>query len=179
MFFVDYSSAFNTIVPSQLINRLYALGLSPSICIWLLDFLTSHSQSVRLDKHTSSTPTLSTGMPHGCVLSPCICTLFTQSNIIVKFADDRTVIGLILNNYEAKYKEDFHNLTAWCDANNLVLNTKKTKEDIGSLGPLKRPLIVQYLSNQRLWRDSPADRKALQQVLNTAQVVVGTELPSL
>ncbi len=36
MLFVDYSSAFNTIVPSQLINKLHALGLTPSTCNWLL-----------------------------------------------------------------------------------------------------------------------------------------------
>ncbi len=49
MLFVDYSSAFNTIVPSQLINKLHALGLTPSTCNWLLDFLTNRPQSVRLD----------------------------------------------------------------------------------------------------------------------------------
>ncbi len=78
MLFVDYSSAFNTIVPSQLINKLHALGLTPSICNWLLDFLTNRSQSVRLDMFTTSTLTLSTGVPQGCVLSPLLYALFTH-----------------------------------------------------------------------------------------------------
>ena len=34
---IDYSSAFNTIVPSKLI-KLEALGLNPTLCNWVLDF---------------------------------------------------------------------------------------------------------------------------------------------
>ena len=40
MLFIDYSSAFNTTVPSKLINKLGALGLYPAPCNWVLDFLT-------------------------------------------------------------------------------------------------------------------------------------------
>ncbi len=134
MLFVDYSSAFNTIVPSQLINKLHALGLTPSTCNWLLDFLTNRPQSVRLDMYRSSTLTLSTGVPQGCVLSPLLYALFTNdcqviydSNVLVKFADNTTVIGLIENNNEVAYREEIQNLTAWCDTNNLVLNIRKTK----------------------------------------------------
>ena len=39
MLFIDYSSAFNTIVPSKLINKLRTLGLNTSLCNWILDFL--------------------------------------------------------------------------------------------------------------------------------------------
>ena len=38
MLFIDYSSAFNTIVPSKLINKLEALGLNSALCNWVLDF---------------------------------------------------------------------------------------------------------------------------------------------
>jgi hypothetical protein len=40
MLFIDYSSAFNTIVPSKLITKLRTLGLNTSLCNWILDFLT-------------------------------------------------------------------------------------------------------------------------------------------
>jgi gmma-aminobutyric acid receptor subunit gamma/cGMP-dependent protein kinase 2 len=32
MLFIDYSSAFNTLVPSKLIIKLEALGLNPAVC---------------------------------------------------------------------------------------------------------------------------------------------------
>ncbi len=94
MLFIDFSSAFNTIIPQQLINKLNLLGLNNSLCNWILDFLTGRPQSVRVGHNTSSTTTLNTGAPQGCVLSPLLFTLLTHdctakfsSNHIIKFAD--------------------------------------------------------------------------------------------
>ncbi len=135
MLFIDFSSAFNTIIPQQLINKLNLLGLNNSLCNWILDFLTGRPQSVRVGHNTSSTTTLSTGAPQGCVLSPLLFTLLTHdctakfsSNHIIKFADDTTVVGLISNNDETHYREEVAQLTEWCGANNLSLNVEKTKE---------------------------------------------------
>jgi len=38
--FIDFSSAFNTIVTSKLILELRDLGLGTPICNWIMDFLT-------------------------------------------------------------------------------------------------------------------------------------------
>ncbi|GAA6075769.1 piezo-type mechanosensitive ion channel component 1-like, partial [Tachysurus ichikawai] len=40
MLFIDFSSAFNTIIPQHLIGKLSLLGLNTSLCNWILDFLT-------------------------------------------------------------------------------------------------------------------------------------------
>ncbi len=131
MLFIDFSSAFNTIIPQQLINKLNLLGLNNSLCNWILDFLTGRPQSVRVGHNTSSTTTLSTGAPQGCVLSPLLFTLLTHdctakfsSNHIIKFADDTTVVGLISNNDETHYREEVAQLAEWCGANNLSLKGK-------------------------------------------------------
>jgi hypothetical protein len=42
MLFINYSSAFYTIVPSKLITR--TLGLNTSICNWILNFLMGQPQ---------------------------------------------------------------------------------------------------------------------------------------
>ncbi len=92
MLFVDYSSAFNTIVPATLVAKLQTLGLNRSLCSWILDFLTGRSQVVRMGNNTSSPLILNTGAPQGCVLSPLLysqnthdCTATHSSNVIVKF----------------------------------------------------------------------------------------------
>jgi hypothetical protein len=41
--FIDYSSAFNTIVPSKRITKLGTQGLNTSLFNWILDFLTGWS----------------------------------------------------------------------------------------------------------------------------------------
>ncbi len=135
MLFVDYSSAFNTIVPATLVAKLQTLGLNRSLCSWILDFLTGRSQVVRMGNNTSSPLTLNTSAPRGCVLSPLLYSLYTHdcadtnsSNVIVKFADDTTVIGLITDNDETAYRAEVSTLTKWCQENHLSLNIDKTKE---------------------------------------------------
>ncbi len=135
MLFVDYSSAFNTIVPATLVEKLQTLGLNRSLCSWILDFLTGRSQVVRMGSNTSSPLILNTGATQGCVLSPLLYSLYTHdctathsSNVIVKFADDTTVIGLITDNDETAYREEVSTLTKWCQENHLSLNIDKTKE---------------------------------------------------
>ncbi|KAK2905571.1 hypothetical protein Q8A73_009516 [Channa argus] len=135
MLFIDLISAFNTIIPQQLIHKLVQLGLNTSLCNWLLDFLTVRPQTVRVGSNTSSTITLNTGAPQGCVLSPLLFTLLTHdctpshnSNLFIKFADDTTVVGLISNNDETNYRIEVRCLAGWCSDNNLSLNVEKMKE---------------------------------------------------
>ncbi|KAK3562661.1 hypothetical protein QTP86_004085 [Hemibagrus guttatus] len=79
MLFTDFSSAFNTIIPQHLIEKPSLLGLNTSLCNWILDFLTGRPQSGRIRNSISSTTTLSTGAPQGCVLSPLLFTLLTHN----------------------------------------------------------------------------------------------------
>uniref|UniRef100_A0A8K9X594 SH3 and multiple ankyrin repeat domains 3b n=1 Tax=Oncorhynchus mykiss TaxID=8022 RepID=A0A8K9X594_ONCMY len=53
MLYIDYSSAFNTIVPSKLIAKTRTRGLNTSLCNWILDFLTGYPQVVRVGNNTS------------------------------------------------------------------------------------------------------------------------------
>ncbi len=134
MLFIDYSSAFNTIILDILIPKLKHQGLPPSTCSWIKDFLVNRPQQVKLGHHLSSIRTLSTGLPQGCVLSPLLYSLYTfdcspihPENIIVKFADDTTV-ALITEGNEEAYRDEVLKLEEWCASNNLALNISKTKE---------------------------------------------------
>ncbi|KAL0149199.1 hypothetical protein M9458_055433 [Cirrhinus mrigala] len=152
MLFIDFSSAFNTIIPQKLIVKLSGLGINTTLCNWILDFLTERPQSVRIGCNTSSTITLSTGVPQGCVLSPLLFTLLThdcrathKTNHIIKFADDTTVLGLISGNNESAYREEVKWLSDWCRDNNLSLNVDKTKEiivDFRRTHPAHLPLSI-------------------------------------
>ncbi|KAK1795727.1 hypothetical protein P4O66_001210 [Electrophorus voltai] len=52
----------------------------------------------------------------------------SSSNIIVKFADDTVIVGLISDNDERAYLEEIKHLENWCQENKLLLNVSKTKE---------------------------------------------------
>jgi short-subunit dehydrogenase len=80
------------------------------------------------------------------VLSPLKYSLITHdykarhnSNTIIKFADDTTVVGLITNNNETAYREEVRDLTVWCKDNNLSVNVIKTKEMIVDYRKLSTP----------------------------------------
>ena len=82
MLFIDYSSAFNTIVPSKLIIKLGALGLNPALCNWVLDILTGSPQVVKVGNNTSASLILNTGAPQGCMLSPSCSSMTACSSIL-------------------------------------------------------------------------------------------------
>lgn len=67
MLFLDFSSAFDTIIAMQLIQKLELQGLNFSLCNWVLDFLTGRPQYVQVGSKTSKTIMLNTGAPQGCV----------------------------------------------------------------------------------------------------------------
>ncbi|KAK3511381.1 hypothetical protein QTP70_005306 [Hemibagrus guttatus] len=130
MLFIDFSSAFNTIIPQHLTEKLSLLGLNTSLCNWILDFLTGRPQSVQIGNSI---------------------TTMHNSNHIIKFADDTTVVGLISMNDESAYREEVQWLTAWCKANNLYLNVDKTKEMVVDLRE-HRVTVLHCTSMDPPWR---------------------------
>ncbi len=48
LLFIDYSSAFNTIVPTKLAVKLSNLCITSSLCDWIQDFLTGRPQVVKV-----------------------------------------------------------------------------------------------------------------------------------
>ena len=112
-------------MPSKLITKLRTLGFNTSLCNWILDFPAGRPQVVRVCNNTSATLILNTRAPQGCLLSPLLYPLFTHdcmarhdSNTIIKFADDTTVVGLITDNDETAYREEVRDRAVWCQENN-------------------------------------------------------------
>ena len=156
--FIDFSSAFNTIIPSTLYEKLAdRLGFPLSLCNWILNFLLERSQVVKIGCNISSPLILNTGTPQGCPLSPKLFSIFTydckssfSDNLIVKFADDTTVTGLISNNDESGYRAEVQEIVTWCGKNNLELNVSKTKEIIIDFRRKKNVIHPLIISDSRV-----------------------------
>ena len=67
---IDFSSAFNTIRPHIMMERLWQLGVNADIIMWGESFLTERAQCVRVNEAVSSLIMTNTGSPQGSVISP-------------------------------------------------------------------------------------------------------------
>ena len=148
--FFDFSSAFNTIQPPRLGDKLLQMGVDAHIVSWITDYLTGRPQFVRLKDGLSDTVISSTGAPQGTVLSPVLFTLYTsdfrynkESCHLQKFSDDTAIVGCIRDGQEGEYRSLVEDFVQWCKLNHLQLNTTKTKEMVVDFQRTKRaPLPV-------------------------------------
>ena len=133
--FIDFSSAFNTIKPSLLVQKLLNMHVNNNIVLWVLNYLCCRPQMVRMGDFKSDQCVISTGAPQGCVLSPVLFCLYTNDcqissdhcNII-KYADDTVLTGFIHGNDGSAFINEVQHFVDWCKENSLVLNVDKTKE---------------------------------------------------
>ena len=102
MFFLDFSSAFNTIQPNLLCEKLLGMGVISSTVSWVADYLSDRPQFVRLRSCLSDVVLSNTEAPQGTVLSPLLFTLYTSdfqchsvSCHLQKFSDDSAVVGVL------------------------------------------------------------------------------------
>ena len=138
--FVDFSSAFNTIQPHLMAQKLLSLELEPKLILWVVNFLVHRNQAVRFQNAISCVKTTSTGSPQGTVLSPILFTLYTNDcngndvTPLIKYSDDTALIDL--SNSDAFYFDQVKRFCDWCKDNFLDLNVSKTKE-----------LVIDFRSN--------------------------------
>ena len=100
--FIDFSSAFNSIYPNILLNKLAQLGVNSGVIRWYFSFLSRRPQRVRINSVLSEETLSSTGVPQGTVSSSFLFTLYTNNCVsscpnqsVIKFSDDTVLISLL------------------------------------------------------------------------------------
>lgn len=126
LLFADFSSAFNTLQPHILAEKLSThFHLDNQLIPWITDFLTNRSQRVLVNNIFS---------PQGCIVSPLLSILHTDDcrstrpdSHLVKYEDD-TVLLSLLSGSPHLYSSVLHEFVDWCDNSSLELKVEKTKE---------------------------------------------------
>ena len=134
--FLDYSSAFNTVSRSTILNKLAA-----SCPPWLIDLMKCYFSNVTQfvngsGKRKSRPMNCDTGVIQGNVLSPYLFTLVTaelkaqtKKSLFVKFSDDTVLSHKIKNGDDFdEYEKAIKHVEDWSVKNHLILNGSKTQE---------------------------------------------------
>lgn len=80
--FFDFSSAFDTIRPALLAERLAVMQVDVHLVSWIVYYLTGRPQYVRLQSCVSDTVISNTGAPQGTILSPFLFTLYARLQLL-------------------------------------------------------------------------------------------------
>ena len=133
----DLSRAFDRLPHDKLFESLLHADLPHNFLSWLIHYFQERKQRVVLRNETcSSYHEITSGVPQGSILSPCLFACYMGSlsacnkeTKMVKYADDVAIAipYVDLQRAETKIKEEMKNMHLWCQSKGLQLNEKKTK----------------------------------------------------
>ena len=146
---LDFSNAFNTVDTDLLIAVLQSINISSEATGWFRNYLSNRRQYVQANDKSSSSCSLSAGVPQGGVLSPLLFSIFintvsqTLSSSFHLYADDLQIylaaLSSDMDKTICKFNEDLHNISVWSKSYGLTINPSKSQVSIiGSSKQLKK-----------------------------------------
>lgn len=131
--YTDFLKAFDRVNLRLLLKKLVKFGFSRQLVKWFHAYLTSRTQYVVIGDKKSRTFNVSSGVPAGSILGPCLFIIFindivqTVSNaLVLLFADDLKLLRRVSSPMDAiAFQHAIDQLDEWCTRNQLYLNLKK------------------------------------------------------
>jgi hypothetical protein len=132
--YLDYASAFISVVHAKLIYKLEAIGICGLVLNWIKAFLSGRVQRVKVESCLSSPMSVLSGVPQGRVLGPLLFAFFIndicsiQSTVVMKlFADDLKIYSCISDQYSwAIIQNLLDEISKWSDLWQLTLSPAKS-----------------------------------------------------
>ena len=133
---IDFKKAFDLVDHNILLKKLKHYKLSDKTLSWFGSYLLNRKQRVCVNNVISDDEFIINGVPQGSILGPLMFLLFindlplyTKPVNTDMYADDTTMyeIGVSQAEIERNLQLALINLSKWCKANGMVINTAKTK----------------------------------------------------
>ena len=132
MILLDFAKAFDKVPHRRLSTKLTYYGVRGDTLSWINNFLQGRQQQVVIEGVTSSSSSVTSGVPQGTVLGPVLFLLFINdiatdiSSSIRLFADDCVLYRAITSVQDhLTLQEDLTKLTNWSDTWQMQFNVDK------------------------------------------------------
>ena len=117
---LDFSKAFDKVGYKRLVEKLKIYGIDGETNIWIKDFLSDQMQSVLVEGSSSGNIPVTSGVPQGSVLGPCLFLFYINditeglNSTVRLFPDDTMCYLTVKSEQDAKVlQEDLDKLTTW------------------------------------------------------------------
>ena len=135
--FLDFKKAFDTVDHKILLSKLDFYGIRGVSHEWLKSYLSERNQITVIDAITSSSSSISHGVPHGSVLCPLLFLIFIndlpKSSLFkfILFADDSTLSTSFPEENALEFtltlNHELNNVNNWLTSYSICINGDKTK----------------------------------------------------
>lgn len=131
--FMDMTKAFDRVVHTTLLKKLYSFGFRGTAYHWFLSYLKGRTQVVRVNSVLSEELSVNVGVPQGSVLGPLLFIIYINCifrqpfcGSLIAFADDLsfTYSGLSTLENVNNIRHDLSLLSVWLTSHNLMLSDK-------------------------------------------------------
>ena len=129
--YLDFRKAFDKVPHMRLITKLRMYGIDNRVVLWIEDFLKDRKQRVMVNAEESDWREVSSGIPQGSVLGPCLFIIYindlpkaVQSETKI-FADDTKVYAEVAEGGAERLQDDIDSLQDWSRAWQIEFNRDK------------------------------------------------------
>ena len=132
--FLDFSKAFDTVNHDILLDKLCHYGVRDNALDWFRSYLSGRRQFVTYNGVSSSTKTITCGVPQGSILGPLLFLLYINdlynvcsTSVPLLYADDTNLFykGKDIDTLVRGINFELGNISTWLKVNKLSLNVKK------------------------------------------------------
>ena len=156
--YLDFQKAFDTIPHSELLFKLWSLGITGPLWSWFQAYLSNRTHFVSIHDCFSKSLPVRSGVPQGSVLGPLLFLIYINDIPGVTnfcnsylFADDAKLIEAVCrHSFTTHLQQDIASVESWCSTWKLSLNISKCASLRISLPSSKSTLPdpVYYINGQ-------------------------------